>query len=389
MIDTKQILTNHKVIVAIPTFNNGGTIRSVIEQTHNYTDDIIVVDDGSTDETLSILTEMGVCYISYPKNRGKGYAIKQSFKYAIEHQFDYVLTIDSDGQHFPSDILLFAQSLEDNPNSLIVGARNFDSENMPSRNTFANKFSNFWFFAETGKRLSDTQSGFRLYPIKRLEGIKFFTNRYEFEVETIVRGAWNGVEVLNIPISVYYPPDNQRVSHFKPFRDFVRISTLNSVLFIIALFVYFPWKFIKSLKKENIKRFIQENIINSKQSNNKVAASIGLGIFFGIFPIWGYQMIVAGVVSHFLKLNTILTVICSNISVPPMIPFILYGSYYTGGLLLSTDSNLSLSTISFENVYNNLFQYLYGAVVFGAVCGIAVYIVSFLVLLLFRGRRNG
>lgn len=101
---------------------------------------------------------------------------------------------------------------------------------MPSKNTFANKFSNFWYKVETGQTLSDSQSGFRLYPLTRLKGMRFYTPRYEFEVEVIVRAAWRGVAVKNIPIRVYYPPQEERVSHFKPAKDFTRISVLNTCL---------------------------------------------------------------------------------------------------------------------------------------------------------------
>ena len=89
---------------------------------------------------------------------------------------------------------------------------------MPSENTFANKFSNFWYKVETGQTLTDTQSGFRLYPLEKLQSIRFITRRYEFEVEVIVRAAWRGINVENVPIKVYYPPKDERVSHFRPLK---------------------------------------------------------------------------------------------------------------------------------------------------------------------------
>lgn len=389
MTQTKLIIDEQKILVVVPTYNNAGTIVSVIEQVRQYSDHILVVNDGSTDTTAEIIRSLNVEQISYSKNRGKGYAIRRSFEYAKQNGYNYVLTIDSDGQHYASDIANFTREITSNPDSLIIGARNLTADNMPSKNTFANKFSNFWYRIETGNKLIDTQSGFRLYPIRKIGDTRFFSNRYEFEVEVLVRSAWNGVNVYNIPIQVYYPPTDERISHFKPLKDFTRISILNSLLVIIALLVYYPWSFIKLLTKENIKSFIKENITQTKESNHRVAASIGLGVFFGIVPIWGYQMIVAGVTAHLLRLNKVLTVISSNISIPPMIPFILYGSFYVGALLLGSDAGVSFSSISLSKVYDDLFQYVYGAMVFAVICGIITYVVTFVSLLLFRRKIHG
>ncbi|MEG0500373.1 MAG: glycosyltransferase family 2 protein, partial [Rikenellaceae bacterium] len=141
-------------------------------------------------------------------NRGKGAALKTGLAYATQKGFRYAITIDSDGQHFADDIPQFMEQIRKTPDALIIGARNLTAENMPSKNTFANKFSNFWYKVETGKSLTDTQSGYRLYPLDKLRDMKFFTPRYEFEVEIIVRAAWRGKRVTCFtfpPISGFYP----------------------------------------------------------------------------------------------------------------------------------------------------------------------------------------
>ena len=389
MINTKHIFSEQNILVAVPTYNNAGTIAHVITDLRKYVDNILIVNDGSTDNTSDILAASSVEHISYTKNKGKGYAIRQAFKYALANDYKYVLTIDSDGQHFASDLSSFAQSISSYPDSLIIGARNLKADNMPSKNTFANKFSNFWYHIETGIRLDDTQSGYRLYPVKEMGNLLFLSNRYEFEVEVIVRSAWKGINVLNIPVHVYYPPAEERVSHFKPIKDFTRISILNSILVIIALIYYYPVKFIKSLSKENIKRFIQNNLTNLPDSNHKISASIGLGIFFGIAPLWGYQMLTAGITAHFLKLNKVITLISSNISIPPMIPLIIYGSFFMGGLLLDRDLNLNFSTAALSDIYKDIFQYILGAIILAISCGLLAYIISRIILLLFRRNING
>ena len=119
----------------------------------------------------------------------------------------------------------------------------------------------------------------------------------------LVRAAWRGIEVRNIPVRVFYPEKAERVSHFRPGKDFTRISILNTFLVLGALLFYYPWRFLRSLTKENIRRFVADNITRSRDSNPQLAASIGLGIFFGIAPLWGYQMIAAAVTAHFTHLN--------------------------------------------------------------------------------------
>ncbi len=388
MEDIKSRVRSNKIVVVIPSYNNPLTLAEVIRGVQEFSDDILVVNDGSTDShTANIIESLGVANISYWPNRGKGYAIRQALKWAADQGYEYILTIDSDGQHYPSDIVKFVDELERQPNSLIIGARNLQADNMPSKNTFANRFSNFWYRAETAQKLDDTQSGYRLYPIKNLARKRYLSNRYEFEVEVIVRAAWRGINVINIPISVYYPPQDQRVSHFKPLKDFTRISVVNSILFTLALLYYYPVLFIRACNPSNILRLIKQNITHTQDSNSRVAAAIGLGLFFGVFPIWGYQMLAAASVAHLLKLNKVITLLSSNISIPPMIPFILYGSYWMGAKLLGKDGSIDISNISIESVSQDMIQYLLGASIFAVVCGVVGYALSLLLLQIFRKRR--
>ena len=370
------------ILAVIPTYNNEKTLARVIGDVRRYCTDVLVVNDGSTDSTADILGTAGVEAVSYAPNRGKGYALRRALRYAAEHGYRYMLTIDSDGQHYASDIPKFVEEIAKTPDALLVGARNLRSDNMPGKNTFANKFSNFWFRVETGIRLDDTQSGFRLYPVRRMKGMRFATRRYEFEVEVLVRAAWRGIEVRNIPVGVFYPEKAERVSHFRPGKDFTRISILNTLLVLGALLFYYPWRFLRSLTRENIRRFVADNITRSKDSNPRLAASIGLGVFFGIAPLWGYQMIAAAVTAHFTRLNKAVAVISSNISIPPMIPFILYGSYWTGAQVLQRDMPLSLSDITLERVATDLVQYIVGSFTMAAVCGAAATAVGYALLVL-------
>ena len=378
-----------KIVVIIPTYNNDKTLLSVIEGIKLYNNHIIVVNDGSTDRTSEILQGIAdIQVITHPQNKGKGYALKNGLLKAKKQGFRYAITIDSDGQHFPSDIPSFVEEIEHNPDAMLVGARNLTADNMPGKNTFANKFSNFWFRLETGIKLEDTQSGYRLYPLHQIGKMKYCTAKYEFELEMIVFLAWRGVCVKNIPVNVYYPPEEERVSHFRPLRDFTRISILNTILVIITFLWVLPMKFFKKLSWSNIRKFIDKEILKSKDSNKTIGLSIMLGIFMGIVPIWGYQMIVTVFLAHFLKLNKVISLVASNISIPPIMPFLLYGSYATGCFLTDSPVTFNLTDISLDRMETVLFQYLTGSIVFATLCSIIGGIISGCLLLLFRKNKR-
>lgn len=247
-VDSKSRFKALKCCVVIPTYNNQNTLQKVINDVRHFSDNIMVVNDGSTDDTAKILQQnKNIQIVDYPKNHGKGYAIKQAFKKALQLGFRYVITIDADGQHFANDLLTFLDKIEEQPNSILVGSRGLEHENMSGGSTFANKFSNFWLFVETGHQLPDTQSGYRLYPLQRMKRFHFFTTRYEFEVEVLVRSLWRGIKIIPVPVSVYYSPIEERVSHFRPFHDFSRISVLNTFLVPLAIIYGHPSIFIRRL----------------------------------------------------------------------------------------------------------------------------------------------
>lgn len=225
------------ICALVPTFNNAGTIVDVVRRVHCYLPDIIVVVDGSTDATLDLLAALDfpVTVVSHPRNRGKGAALVSGFRKALSLGYDYALTIDADGQHYPEDIPQLLRAHDVHPNTLIVGSRPFNDANMSGKSKFANRFSNFWFAVQTTTALPDTQTGLRLYPLHRLYGLNILTSRYEAELELLVFAAWHNVPLIPVPVRVYYPPKQERVSHFVPARDFTRISILNCFLCIGAV----------------------------------------------------------------------------------------------------------------------------------------------------------
>ena len=237
----KEQLRRRSICVVIPTYNNGGTIKAVFEKTLCYCDDVIVVADGCTDNTMDILHGIAhITIVSYPQNKGKGHALKMGFRKALEAGFSYAITLDGDGQHYPEDILLFLKANQEFPQSLIIGNRQLEGADRSGGSKFANQFSNFWFYVQTGRALKDTQTGYRLYPLRKLHGLSLLTSRYEAELELLVFASWHGVKIVSVPVGVYYPPRAERVSHFRPGMDFARISMLNTVLCILAVVYGLP-----------------------------------------------------------------------------------------------------------------------------------------------------
>jgi glycosyltransferase involved in cell wall biosynthesis len=389
----QNLFREKKCCVIIPTYNNSTTLPDLIEGVSRYTHQIIVVNDGSTDKTKMLLENRlsnKVDVVDYLKNRGKGYAIKKGFLRAMDLGYEYAITIDSDGQHLPADLPYFINHLSDKGSSIVVGERRMPGKNVPAKNTFANKFSNFWFRLYTGKRIPDTQCGYRLYPLKQIQDMKFYSTKYEFEVEVLVRSSWNGIEIDSVPIDVYYPTQEKRVTHFRPIRDFIRISMLNTILFFVAFFYIKPFKFFREYKRKGFKRSMHELFLTPSDSNLKLSLSVTLGIFCGILPIWGWQLAVAIFLAFLFKMNKPIVITTANISIPPMIPFVLYFSYKTGGIILGNGSAaLKFSRhIDFEMVMTNIFQYVIGSLVFGALLSLLLGGITFLSLSFFRRNKR-
>lgn len=387
----QEKFANLKCCVIIPTYNNGGTLQRVIEEVLEYTDDLIVINDGATDNTAAILNafEDKATILHHKHNQGKGKALRNGFAHAQQKGYVYAITMDSDGQHFAADLPRFLEAIQDEPDSLIIGARNMKQENVPGKSSFGNRFSNFWFWAETGIQLDDTQSGYRLYPIQKMKGIAFITKKFEFEIEVLVKSAWKGIKVWNIPIKVHYEAGKDRISHFRPFHDFGRISVLNTFLVTLALLYYIPLRFFKSLTQKNIENFIKKNFFDRNEPPQKKATAVGFGVFMGIFPVWGYQMIIGVAVAHFLRLNKALVLVAANISIPPMIPLILYGSYRFGAIFMDDPKNdiLFHDGLTLANLKDNLVQYLIGALLLATTLGLLSGLLTYIYLKIRRRDR--
>ena len=211
-----------KAVVVIPVYNHPRVAR-VIAEARVLGLPIIVVDDGSDDETPAALSTVSdIVLLRHPRNQGKGAALLTGFTTALALGHDAALTIDADGQHQPGDGRQLLAAAK-NRRALVVGSRqDMVGEHVPWTSRLGRGFSNFWVFACGGPWLGDSQSGFRLYPLPESLNLGVRARRYQFEVEILVLAKKYGLAIKEAPISVIYQSKGERVSHFRPWRDFWR-----------------------------------------------------------------------------------------------------------------------------------------------------------------------
>lgn len=360
-----------RLVVVIPTYNNAGTLCGVVRAVQTQGLPVLLVNDGSTDGTEDLLAELHVEeLISYRRNRGKGYALNRAFGLAVERGYTHALTFDADGQHHVEDLQELFRAAVAHPAALILGSRDLRDEGMPARNSFGNRFSNFWVLANTGCRLPDTQTGLRVYPLAQLRRPYIRWPRYEGELEVLVKACWRGVEVRSVPVRVHYEPKATRVSHFRPFMDSMRIAALNCTLVPQALVYYLPRRILQSVHRKGFKAFVREDVLGASAPARVIALSVGIGLFFSCSPFWGFQWLLAFVVAKLCRVNPYTAFLASNASIPPVIPFLLYAEFLVGALLLGRGLAVpSLGEVDVEYIRGSLVQFVVGSLFFALVVG--------------------
>jgi len=212
-----------KAMALIPALNAERTLPSVLLGVRAHLQDVVVVDDGSTDRTGDVARELGVTVLRHDVNRGKGGALKTGFAHALANGFDAVITLDADGQHLPAQIPKFLAAYAESGADLIIGGRAHLFEQMLPRRRNANRFSAWCIAGCSGVAITDSQSGFRLYSARLLRAIKLRTDGFDMESEVIVRAGRKGFRVLTISIDLGFV-DGLSTSHYKPLKDTLRIA---------------------------------------------------------------------------------------------------------------------------------------------------------------------
>jgi uncharacterized protein (DUF2062 family) len=365
-----------KVLAVIPVYNHAATVRAVVEGVLRQGLPVLVVDDGSTDGALERLEGLPVRLWREPRNRGKGRAILRAAELAGREGFDAILTLDADGQHDPAD----AQALLDAARSawpaIVLGARRMDAGNAPRSSLFGRAVSNFWVRLECGHALADTQSGYRLYPVPFLLSRRFFTRRFTFEIEVLVRAAWAGLPLLTTPVSVRYGP--WRISHFRRFRDNLRMVGLHSVLVLRSLLPW-PRRHLLPTPGGFLRRLGREHT-----GTGELAAAAWVGIFVGSLPIIPFGLAAAVYVSHKLHLNKLAAGAASSVGIVPFVPFL---CIQAGHLLLhgSLWTELNRTTLLLQ-IHQRAWEWLVGALVIGPLLGAVGALATWIVVRVLRAR---
>jgi hypothetical protein len=222
------------MIVVIPCFQGASTIGEVVRGARAAGLPVVVVDDGSSDDSAPAAEAAGATVLRHPANRGKGAALASGFAYARQIGADAVLSMDADGQHDPAEIPALVAAHQSAPDALVIGVRSFAPEDMPRRSRIGNRISTWWISRFAGLHYHDTQSGFRVYP-RALFDVPLRSTKFDTETELLLRAAKMGLPLLEVPIRTIYGPD--RVTHFHGFRDTLRVIklVLGSPLWMLAL----------------------------------------------------------------------------------------------------------------------------------------------------------
>ena len=368
-----------KIMIAIPVYNHGETIFDVIERCKKVHDNILVVNDGSTDLPREQIDADTVKWIHHKHNRGKGAAILTAAEFALKHGMTHIITIDADLQHDPNDILLFKQAIQSDPNALVVGKRDFSAPAIPVISKFGRQFSNFWFRVETGRCIGDAQSGFRAYPLFIFEQLSLFGKHYAFEFEVLVKATWAGVCVKDVDISVHYPSPDKRVSHFKLFKDNLRLTQLNTKL-TLRSFLPISYKKIFRSNQVHFSIFKPLKSIRLFLAHNvpplQIAMSGSTGIVLGTLPLIALHTVVILMVAGFFKLNKFVAIGTSQFCMPPVVPAICIETGY-----FLTHNGSFLTDISLETIGNQGLQRIYewflGSLVIAPVLGILSFVLIY------------
>lgn len=355
---------------AVPVHNNKSSVRSLVEGCRSILDKVVVIDDGSTDaDVASLLAGIDVVVLKHDKNSGKGKAILTAARYIEGQGGDYMITIDADGQHNPADIEKFIPLLDAKAPGIIIGARNFDTENVPGKSRFGRRFANFWLHLETGVHIDDCQSGFRAYPVKYLNQLKFSGSHYDFEAEVLAKAAWAGLQLRTVDVEVIYPKPEHRISSFKPFLDNLRISHIHAMLIGRRLL---PWgqRRLVEQKKIDFKMLrhpgkLLKMLLTENATPGGLAMAAAVGAFFAILPLLFIHTFIIIYVSTRLNLNKVVSVNVQHFFMPPFVPAMCIetGYYLRHGYWLT---DLSFETV-FSQFSDRLFEWFLGSLVIAPV----------------------
>jgi len=355
----------------IPVYNHASTAPAVIARALAITPDVLVVDDGSEDADLRVLcADSGAEIVRHERNLGKGAALLTAIRTLAPRGYDYMITLDADAQHDPEDIPRFLPLLNDDCGTLVVGVRDFTVPNVPGRSKFGRAFSNFWFLVETGRTISDSQSGFRAYPLRYVSQIACSSRHYTFETELLTRCMWAGLDLAEVPITTHYDPPGERITHFRPFRDNWRMTWLHTRL-VFRRLIPFGVKKLRRTPRELPRLWKPKEfwawLVKENTSSLGLAFSAFVGAFLAVYPLYGICTITILYVAARLHLNKAMAVMAQHPFQPPVCPVVCIelGHFIRYGKFLHLEDLNFHSTV--REIHLRWFEWLLGSVVLAPV----------------------
>jgi glycosyltransferase involved in cell wall biosynthesis len=212
-----------RVGIVVPALDAGASIDTVITGARAYGHPVVVVDDGSTDDTAARAEAAGATVIRHPSNRGKGAALRTGMQRLAHEGFTHALTMDADGQHLAREIPQMVAAATATPRALIMGARIIGDQPVAAANRFGNWFANGAVRIAARMDAGDTQCGFRIYPLAEILPLPVSGSHFNYETTVIVHAVRAGVTLCSVPVAVFYPPVALRRSHYRNVLDTLRI----------------------------------------------------------------------------------------------------------------------------------------------------------------------
>ncbi len=396
--------TGPQFVVVSPTYNNGKTLETVLDGLRPLSLAIIVVNDGSRDNTREALGTWQVgdpkvrMVVGHAANRGKAASLLSGFDHARKLGFTHALTIDTDGQHAPGDLhALIAQAIA-HPQSLIVGARPREMRGCPWTSRVGRYISNHLVWIASGVRVADSQSGLRCYPLDGVGQLGVVAGRFAYETEVIVRAGWGGVRVVEVPITGVYEVAAGRVTHFRVGRDSWDAALMHARLIgrsmlpgdpvpracegpadpCVGTILHRAWWWLGPHRLCAMAR-------GDEQTRERLAASVATGFFMAAVPAYGIKTVACLWLAARFRLHPAVVIAVSSLSTPPLgiillIPALIVGHLVLHGSMPTLQSLPTWSTFTFADVRVLLGEWLVGGIVFGAVLGFASYVLARLIL---------
>lgn len=387
----------------LPTYNNAPKLAAVLGAVSHLGRPILIVDDGSTDQTRSMLDAfeanpgefagdgsltIPVRVVRHIQNRGKGAALRTGFAEAERMGFSHALTMDTDGQHAPADAAALLAAAEANPTALVTGCRNAQADDYPTASRIGRLMSNLCIFLSSGRRVEDSQCGYRVYPLGLVRTVRCWSGRFGYEAEILTRSGWAGCPLVQVPVQTIYPPAGERISHFRPVKDTIHGWSLH---FVMSMRAVWPWPFVKwpepdknaGRKRKALWRRIAgwfdprelvRAVRRDQVSQMSVAAGLAVGVMIAALPLYPLQTLLAVYLSKRLHLHPVSTVLGSNVSIPPIGVAIILASIYLGHMMLTgSPPSLAdfegLSSLSFAQVRQLMHEYFASWWIGGATIG--------------------